>query len=83
MQAAGLTVPHTIICQTVDEALNGFLTDIHLRGGEFEAGRVFFGRPYWNLGAVKRAAARLPGYVEREFDRDVGIRTPGSNDGSK
>jgi RimK family alpha-L-glutamate ligase len=30
MQAAGLTVPHTMVCQTVEEALNGF----HALGGD-------------------------------------------------
>src|SRR5262249_37593780 len=36
-------------------------------------GRVFFGRPYWNVGAVKQCLATLPGFVEREFDTDLGI----------
>lgn len=60
-------------------ALNGFLREIRLSDREFPAGKVLFGRPYWNLGEVKRCAARLPGYLESEFDRDVGIATaPGA-----
>ena len=55
-------------------ALTGFLRDVKLlRGPDFEAVRLFFGRPYWNLGAVKRCLARLPGFVERELDEDLGV----------
>ena len=54
-------------------ALKGFLREIRLLRGDFEAGRMFFGRPYWNLGEVKKCLARLPGFVEREFDADLGV----------
>ena len=37
-------------------------------------GRMFFARPYWNVGAVKDALKRLPGFVERDFDEDLGIQ---------
>lgn len=40
---------------------------------DFQAGRVFFGRPYWNLGQVKQLLARLPGFVERDFDDDLSV----------
>ena len=36
-------------------------------------GRMFFARPYWNVGVVKDALKRLPGFVERDFDEDLGI----------
>ena len=36
-------------------------------------GTMFFARPYWNVGAIKQALALLPGYVEAEFDDDLGI----------
>lgn len=36
-------------------------------------GRTFFGVPYWNVGAVKAALERVPGYDERNFDEDLGI----------
>lgn len=67
------------------EALPGYLRDLKLLKGTFPAGRSAFGRPYWNLGAVKACLEKLPGYVEREFDRDLdivgsyegdGVRTP-------
>ena len=35
--------------------------------------RLFFGRAYWNAGAVKEYNALLPGFEERAFDRTVGI----------
>jgi len=38
--------------------------------------RVFFARPYWNVAAAKAAVATLPGFVERNFDLDLGIDPP-------
>lgn len=35
--------------------------------------RMFFGRPYWNLGEVKRTLKKVPGYIEREIDTDLGV----------
>lgn len=64
-----------------DGALKGFLRDIRLLDGDFEAGRMFFGRPYWNLGAVKRCLTKLPGFTEREFDRDLGVPITYEGDG--
>jgi len=68
-----------------EDALKGFLRELKLLGRDFQAGRIFFGRPYWNLGEVKRCLTKLPGFVERGFDEDLsvainyrgdGIRTP-------
>ncbi|MDH3446182.1 MAG: PEP-utilizing enzyme, partial [Deltaproteobacteria bacterium] len=39
------------------------------------------GRLYWNLGAVKARAKRLPGFVERDFDGDLGIHGRYEGDG--
>ncbi|WP_203567301.1 PEP/pyruvate-binding domain-containing protein [Aestuariimicrobium ganziense] len=39
-----------------------------------QLGRMFFGRPYWNLSVVKQAMAVVPGYVERQFDEELGVR---------
>ncbi|PKL76710.1 MAG: hypothetical protein CVV27_08845 [Candidatus Melainabacteria bacterium HGW-Melainabacteria-1] len=36
-------------------------------------GEMYFARPYWNVGAVKAGLKGLPGFVEREFDTDLGI----------
>ncbi|MFA5659488.1 MAG: PEP-utilizing enzyme, partial [Oscillospiraceae bacterium] len=35
---------------------------------------MFFGRPYWNLSVAKAAMARAPGYKEREFDNELGVK---------
>ena len=36
-------------------------------------GRMFYGRPYWNLSAVKKTMSQIIGYKEREFDSEYGI----------
>lgn len=64
-----------------ESALKDFLREVRLLGEDFPAGRMFFGRPYWNLGAVKRCLARLPGFVEREFDRDLSVAVTYDGDG--
>ncbi|MCL6580030.1 MAG: hypothetical protein K6U08_00205 [Firmicutes bacterium] len=43
--------------------------------------RTFFGHAYWNVGATKRVAARIPGFCERSFDRTVGIEPLYEGDG--
>jgi len=44
-------------------------------------GRMFHGRPYWNLSVVKHAMSRVPGYRERQFDNELGVRPTYSGDG--
>jgi phosphohistidine swiveling domain-containing protein len=46
-------------------------------------GDMFYGRPYWNLTAVKKTVERLPGYCEREFDEDLGIEVTYEGNGIK
>ena len=36
-------------------------------------GDMFYGRPYWNLSAVKKTMSKVVGYKEREFDNEYGI----------
>jgi phosphohistidine swiveling domain-containing protein len=55
------------------KALVGYLREMKVLDDHFQAVRMFFGRPYWNLGAVKRCLAKLPGFVERRFDEDLAI----------
>lgn len=57
-----------------DNSLKTCLREIRLFQHDFEAGRMFFGRPYWNLGAVKQAVAKIPGFKEREFDEDLQVK---------
>lgn len=57
--------------------LPDYLKGLKLLEGEIDRdqwGKVFFGRPYWNLGAVKRCLFNIPGFVERNFDTDLSIR---------
>jgi phosphohistidine swiveling domain-containing protein len=35
---------------------------------------MYYGRGYWNASAVKRVLARVPGFDEEKFDRDLGIQ---------
>ncbi len=56
-----------------DSSLKQSLREIKLLSSDFEAGKFFFGRPYWNLGALKQCLTKIPGFVEREFDTDLGI----------
>jgi len=89
--ASGVCAPLTwsLYARSWERALLGYLRELRLLDGDgergFECARLFFGRPYWNLGAVKRCARKLPGFVEREFDQDLaveplyqgdGVRTP-------
>lgn len=66
------------------DSLIGFLREIRLLapGEEFESARLFLGRPYWNLGAVKKCLATLPGFVERSFDRDLSVTPTYEGDGT-
>jgi hypothetical protein len=50
---------------------------------DFEGARLFYGRPYWNLGAVKGCVRKLPGFVEREFDLDLAVQPSYSGDGAR
>ncbi len=65
----------------LQRALNGYLKQLKLLKHDIEAGRVIYGRPYWNLGAVKRCMQKLPGFVEREFDCDLGVQPTYTGDG--
>ena len=42
---------------------------------------VFFARPYWNLTLEKNCFSKLPGFVEREIDEDMGIVPAYEGDG--
>jgi pyruvate,water dikinase len=43
--------------------------------------KVFYGRPYWNLRAVKDIQEQLPGYNERNFDKDMSLPIQYEGDG--
>lgn len=44
-------------------------------------GRMYYGRPYWNLSVAKAGMARVPGYRERRFDTELGVRITYPGDG--
>ncbi|MBI3269448.1 MAG: hypothetical protein HYZ53_10545 [Planctomycetes bacterium] len=59
-----------------ERVMPAYLTDIHVLDASAPPklwGDMFFARPYWNVGEVKAALMRLPGFKERAFDRDLGI----------
>lgn len=66
-----------------ERSLKPYLRELRLldRDEDFEAGRLFFQRPYWNLGAVKRCLEKLPGFIERGFDSDLNVRITYEGDG--
>ena len=42
---------------------------------------MFYGRPYWNMSAVKKTMSQIIGYKEREFDNEYGIQGNYEGDG--
>ena len=40
-----------------------------------------FSRPYWNVTTLKRALKKIPGYVEEEFDEEIGVLSNDSEEG--
>jgi pyruvate,water dikinase len=64
-------------------AFGKFLTESKLLPAKElrKLGDMFFGRPYWNLSAAKSAMAKVPGYKEREFDSDLGVKITYEGDG--
>lgn len=57
-------------------SLRKFIVDSKiLRDDELPAklGEMFYGRPYWNMSAVKKTMSQIVGYKEREFDNEYGI----------
>ena len=57
-------------------SLRRFIVDSKiLRDDELpkKLGEMFYGRPYWNMTAVKKTMSQIVGYKEREFDNEYGI----------
>ncbi|HEY5505804.1 MAG TPA: PEP/pyruvate-binding domain-containing protein [Sedimentisphaerales bacterium] len=44
-------------------------------------GEMFFGRGYWNLSLVKEGMLKVPGFIEREFDEELGVTVRYSGNG--
>ena len=65
-------------------SLRKFIVDSKiLRDDELprKLGEMYYGRPYWNLSAVKKTMSRIIGYKEREFDNEYGIQGNYEGDG--
>ena len=58
-----------------DRSMPAYLRSLGLLGDDHRAkwSRMFFARPYWNVAEAKAAVLPLPGFVERNFDVDLGI----------
>lgn len=44
-------------------------------------GDMFYGRPYWNMSIIKMGMSQVPGYKEREFDSEFGVKIVYEGDG--
>ena len=65
-------------------SLRKFIVDSEiLRDDELppKLGEMFYGRPYWNMSAVKKSMSQIVGYKEREFDNEYGIQGSYEGDG--
>lgn len=61
--------------QAWQTTLTRFMEEAHLvkKGSLGSLIQLNFARPYWNLGAVKVAMEQIPGYIERDFDDELGV----------
>lgn len=66
-----------------ERSLKRFILDSKLLKEEeiHKLGDMFYGRPYWNMSVVKNAMAKVPGYKERDFDQDLGVKITYAGDG--
>jgi pyruvate,water dikinase len=67
----------------LEQSMPVYFKDIKLLHPDAEDtwGRMFFARPYWNLGAVKKMLENLPDYEERKFYADLGVEFTGEGAG--
>lgn len=67
----------------MDSTMPAYLTRLgfRLRAQDRQWMQVFYGRPYWNLGATKFYLAQIPGFKERSFDASLGIVPTYAGDG--
>jgi len=66
-----------------ERTLRRFLLDSKIleRRDLRQLGDMFYGRPYWNMSVVKEAMSRVPGFRERQFDSEFGVRITYAGDG--
>jgi len=68
-----------------DNTLKKYIIDSNiLREKEIrKLSNMFFGRPYWNMSIVKKGMSAVPGYKEKEFDSEFGVKITYNGDGEK
>lgn len=85
---AAQVIPHlmgSLYHASWQKALSQFLIDNNL----YEADQIphlmieKYARPYWNIGIVKTVMQKIPGFIEREFDEELGVQNNYSGDGRK
>ena len=66
-----------------ESELPKYLAEVNLLGDKPVTlwGNMYYGRPYWNVGAVKEGLKKLPGFNERSFDQDLGVAVAYEGDG--
>jgi len=59
-----------------DTTLSKFMLELKLikKKDIRKLGQMFYGRPYWNMTMVKQCMAKVPGYKERSFDEEFGVK---------
>jgi Phosphoenolpyruvate synthase/pyruvate phosphate dikinase len=59
-----------------DTTLSKFMLELKLikKKDIHKLGQMFYGRPYWNMTMVKQCMAKVPGYKERSFDEEFGVK---------
>lgn len=60
-----------------EDSFRAFLLDSKLLSEkelERKLSRMYYGRPYWNLSMAKLAMSKVPGYKERDFDEELGVK---------
>ncbi|MBI3541689.1 MAG: hypothetical protein HY075_00220 [Deltaproteobacteria bacterium] len=67
---------YTLYRDAMQESMPAYLKAIKLipRSSRDTYIDCFYGRPYWNASAIKRALAKVPGFDEKSFDHDLGIQ---------
>ena len=66
---------YSLYRESMQESMPRYLKSIKIIPKKTEEQWInfFYGRPYWNLEATKMALAKIPGFSEKDFDRDLGI----------
>lgn len=47
-----------------------------------EITKYFYGKVYWNMSLAKRTLAKAPGFVERDYDKEMGVISPYEGEGA-